>query len=377
MQLLEHEGKRLLLGVGGVRIPRGAVTRSSQTAAQEASRLGTEVVLKAQVPSGRRGKNGGVVVVPSAEAGNCAEWLLSSTVCGFPVYEILVEEVVAAEREFFLALALSLGTRSAILLVSCDGGVDVEASPDNVASVAVPALVGLQDFHVWAVAQAAQVPLEYVPGLVQVAHAAYRLFKDVEADLVEINPLMATAGGDMVAADVRVVPSAGGSYSRAQVGEPVTVAERAQALGFDLVELDPAGDVGLLSTGAGASMLVVDLLADAGGRPINFCDFRSGRTAGAQERLNLVLDYLELCPALRCLAINFFAGVTDLVPFAELLTSTLSARPLPVPIVVRLEGAGAERARCQLQSIGATVVGSLHELIEQAARCVQVEGASS
>lgn len=377
MQLLEHEAKQLLKEVGGVLLPRSGRATSPEQAAHEASRLGPQVVVKAQVPTGGRGKGGGIQMVPSAEAGDCAARLLRSTVCGFEVDEVLVEEMIVAEREIYLAVVLSAATRSAALLVSSQGGVDVEAHPDSVAAVPVPALVGLQDFHVWRAAHAAGLCPEDVPALIRTARAVYQLFHHVEASLVEVNPLIRTATGDFVAADVRVVPSDAGAYCRANTPLPVSIGDLARVLEFDLVELDPDGYVGLLSTGAGASMLVVDLLSEAGARPINFCDFRSGRASGASERLELVLDYLRDRPALRCLAINFFAGITDLVPFATLLASTLRVRALPVPIVVRLEGTGAEHARRELERIGAVVVDGLQDLVDEAARATHTEGYGS
>lgn len=377
MQLLEHEGKQLLREIGGVRLPRGGRATSPEQAAEEAARLGSRVVVKAQVPTGGRGKGGGVHVVPSAEAGDCAAELLGSTVCGFEVAEVLVEEMVVADRELYLAVALSAATRSASLLVSGRGGMEVEAHPDSVSTVPIPALVGLQAFHVWQAARAAGLGAEDLDALIRTARALYQLFHHVEASLVEVNPLIRTTAGELVAADVRVVPCDAGVYWRANVPPPVTVGDRARVLGFDLVELDPAGHIGLLSTGAGASMLVVDLLAEAGARPINFCDFRSGRASGAPERLELVLDYLRERPGLRCLAINIFAGVTDLVPFGRLLASTLKERPLPVPMVVRLEGAGAEQARADLEGIGAVVVDGLPDLVTAAARTTRSEGGST
>lgn len=372
MQLLEHEGKQLLRELGGVRVPRGHLAGTAAEAARMAPSLGAQVVVKAQVPTGGRGKGGGVRVVPSARAGDCAAAMLQSTVCGFTVHQVLVEEMVAADQEMFLAVALSPLTRSAVLLLSCDGGVDIEAAPDSVASIAVPPLTGLRDFHVRQVAQGAGVPSADVPALLLAAHAVYRLFTSAQAELVEVNPLLRTPTGELVAADVRVIPSTPAAPALPD-GEGGTVSERAHALDFDVVEIDSAGHVGLLSTGAGASMLVVDLLAEAGARPVNFCDFRSGRAAGASQRLAVVLDYLHERPALRCLAVNFFAGVTDLVPFAHLLARTLDAHPLVVPVVVRLAGRGAEEARRELDAVGATVVLTLADLISESARLARAE----
>jgi succinyl-CoA synthetase beta subunit len=373
MQLLEHEGKQLLAAAGGLPIPRGALVSDAAQANVAAAALGSPVVVKAQVPAGGRGKAGGIHMVHQADVAECTTRLLSRQVCGFPVPALLVEEMVKADQEVFLAVALSPAARSAVLLMSREGGVDVERFPEKVALVPVPALIGLRDFHVRQAAHDAGLDLADLPGLIEAARAVYRVFMEVEADLVEINPLFRLPDGGFVAGDVRVVPAEGGAYQREHRQPPQSVADRARLLGFDLVELDAGGQVGLLSTGAGASMLVVDLLKEAGLRPMNFCDLRSGRARGAEERLRFVFDYMRSASSLRCLAINFFAGVTDLVTFGTVLAETIRADPLPVPVVVRLAGMGADQARRRLLQVGATVVAELDDLIEEAGRVVRTE----
>lgn len=375
MQLLEHHGKRMLAAGGGIKIPRGTSVTDRSQVEHAAQHLGSEVVLKAQVPIGGRGKSGGVQIVPRKAAADCAARLLGTEINGFPVTEVLVEEKIASERELYLAIALSHRIRSVVLLLSSEGGVDVEHSGHDMAVVPLPALIGLRDFHVREAARAADLSVVQLPGLIEAARAAYELFMRVEADLVEINPLFQVEDGGLVAGDVRVIPADAGAYSREHPRSPATVAEHARSLGFDLVELDPLGEVGLLSTGAGLSMLVVDLLVEAGIRPINFCDVRSGRAAGAEQRLGLVLDYLAAAPALRCLAINFFIGVTDFEAFSVVLAESLTVRPLDVPMVVRLEGPGAGEARQRLQDVGATVVDGLDDLVREVTRVVQTDKA--
>ena len=377
MQLLEHEGKSMLARLEGLPVPRGALAKTPKQAAEVARTLGPQVVVKAQVPSGGRGRAGGVRIVARAEVYDCAESLLRSSVCGFPVHEVLVEEMLDATQEIYLAVALSAQERCAVLLLSSEGGMDVESAPEKVASVPIPSLVGLQSFHVWAAASQAGLDQRDVPGLVVAAKAIYVLFGEVQAELVEVNPVLRLSSGDLVAGDVRVIPTEEGTYSRAHPQPVSTLAQQSKTLDFDLVELDPDGFTGLLSTGAGASMMVVDLLSDAGARPINFCDFRSGRAQGAQDRLRFVLDYLGSRPNLRCLAINFFAGVTDLAVFGDVLAKTLDGHQLAVPVIVRVEGAGAADARERMRAVGATVVDSLDDLIRESTRAAATPGDGS
>jgi succinyl-CoA synthetase beta subunit len=361
MQLLEYEAKQRAQAAGLV-VPRGHLARSAEEATAAASTLGHRIVIKAQVPTGGRGKAGGIVVTEPQRAGSVAASLIGTRIAGHTVGAVLVEEYVPASQELYLAVTVDEPSARPLLLLGLHGGVDVNQNGTDVARVIVPLSPGLHDWHVWQAARIAGASPELVVMLRKASKSAFRLFLESRAELVEINPLVVTPNGEGVATDVRIVL---GSRDQAD-GSAISRANR----GFDYVELDPRGFVGLITTGAGASMVLVDLLADAGLRPINFCDIRSGSFKGSADRLVAVLRELKSYPTLTCVGVNIFAGITDLQEFADLLVVALDREPPGVPTVVRLEGPGAQVARERLRQAGLPSAGSLGDLIEQLKRIV-------
>jgi succinyl-CoA synthetase beta subunit len=214
----------------------------------------------------------------------------------------------------------------------------------------------------------AGVPPDLIPLLLRASRAVFRLFMDSRAELVEINPLLVSATGDGVAADVRIVID----------GRDETASRMSRAdQGYDFVELNPQGDVGLITTGAGASMVLIDLLHDAGLRPIDFCDIRSGSFKGSADRLVAVLRVLNSYPNLACVAVNIFAGITDLKEFADLLLVALQKEPPQVPTIVRLEGPDAGAARNRIRNAGLPWAESLDDLLQEVGRVVLGHGTVS
>ena len=361
MQLLEHEAKQRAQAAGLV-VPKGHLAHSPEEAIAAASTLGNRIVIKAQIPTGGRGKAGGIVVTERQSAGTVAASLIGTQIAGHMVRAVLVEEYLPASQELYLAVTVDEPSARPLLLLGLHGGVDVNQNGTEVARVTVPLSSGLHDWHVWQVARIAGASPELMVMLRKASRSAFRLFLECRAELVEINPLVVTANGDGVAADVRIVLDGRDEAD----GNAISRANR----GFDFVELDPHGCVGLITTGAGASMVLVDLLADAGLRPINFCDIRSGSFKGSAERLVAVLRELKAYPTLTCVGVNIFAGITDLQEFADLLAVALDREPPGVPTVVRLEGPGAQVARERLRQAGLPCAVTLDDLLEQLKRIV-------
>ena len=356
MQLLEHESKALC-AARGVPVPAGGLARTPEEAQRVADGLGENVAVKAQVPIGGRGKAGGIRLVAAGEAAEAARDLLGADVRGYPVRTVLVEEALPAGTELYVGIAVDPRARRPLLLVSAAGGVDVEEDTDAVARVPWTLRDGLRPTHVRRAAEAAGLDPGAAGAIVPIAGALAALFAEERAQSVEINPLIDLGGGRFVAADARVVPDS------ALAADTATADRPSRALGFDYVVLDPEGDVGLITTGAGASMLVIDLMTRAGLHPIDFCDVRTGSLRGDPTRLVYVLDDLRDRPNLACIGVNVFAGITDLREVAELLLVALEQRDPGVPLVVRLEGRDAEAARRELRDHGIAVVESPEELV--------------
>ena len=358
MQLLEHVAKTRAVAAG-LAVPRGGLATTTAEAERIALSLGgpdDRVAVKAQVPIGGRGRAGGIAIVPAREAGAAVGRLLGSSVRGFKVASVLVEAAVEATQELYLAVTVRPATREVVLLVSAAGGMAVEEeAADRLGMVPIPTASGLRPWHVWRAAALGEVEQSLRPGLVDVCRRAYDLFWQERAELIEINPLCVTADGALIAGDIRIVPAE---------PEPADDAEALPPeLEFDFVVLDPTGRVGLLTTGAGGSMHLIDRLTAEGLTPIDFCDLRTGRPRGLYERLSIALRRLREMPNIACLAINFFAGVTILDEIMPILVAALAADAPPVPIVARLEGRGAEAARRTLSEVGVRCATSLDELI--------------
>lgn len=348
MQLLEHEAKALA-AAAGLTVPDGGLAETPEQADAIAGRLGGRVVVKAQVPAAARASEGGIQEADTDQAGPTAARLLGATVRGHQVTTVLVERHVPARRAVYAGITVDPRARAAVLVVSPAGGSGVEEHTEAAGRASVPALTGLRDWHVRQAANAAGLEPAEATAMLPAARALYRLYREQRARLVEANPLLLGEEGiPPTAADVRVVPAT------------------APADG-DYLELDAGGDVGLLTTGAGGSMLLVDLLRDAGLRPIDFCDARTGGLRGDPRRLVDILERLDRHPTMRCLGVNVFAGITKLDEFAGLLLQALAQVRPRVPIVVRIEGEHVEAAREQLAAAGLTCARDLDDLVERLA----------
>ena len=367
-QLLEHEGKNLA-SAAGVAVPLGHLAFTPEEIHRVATDLGGEVVLKAQVPIGGRGKAGGILVTPSGRAGEIGARLLGSTVRGYPVESVLVEKALSKSAELYVALTFDPVLKSAVLMMSAAGGVDVEhGAAEHIVVVPIPSDLGLRSWHVRDAADRIGLRPAQVPSLYETVEALHRVFVETRAVLVEVNPLFLTEGEEFVAGDVRVIPDPG---APAILGAKQTAPEEGSAAtkqGFDLIMLDPQGQAGLITTGAGGTMLLLDLLSDAGVRPINFCDIRSGAPRGRQERFETAFRELRDMPNLRCILINIFAGVTFLIDLVPDILGALSRVPVQVPVYARLQGRGMHDARVALQAGGIDTPDRLEDLIDMARR---------
>jgi succinyl-CoA synthetase beta subunit len=364
VQLLEHESKTLLAD-RGVEMPAGGLAASADEAQAIADRLPGRVAVKAQVPASGRGKAGGVKLVDWPDAGAAARALLGARIKGFRVDNVLVEEAPSAQRELYLGIVVDARQRRPVLLLGEAGGVDVEQHAGAVARVPFTLSAGVRASHVWRAADAIRLDAATTTAVVPIALALGRTFREERAQVAEINPLLDLGSGRLVVADVRIVPDP-------SIASPP--AAGSAALGFDYVVLDSDGDVGLITTGAGASLMVIDLLRAAGLRPIDFCDIRTGGFRGNPARLHWVLDDFATRPGLQCIAINFFAGITDLEDVVGLLVASLRDKDVDAPVVARIEGRGAVQGRERLAAAGVTTVDSPEELVDAVERVVASAG---
>lgn len=350
MLLLEADGKRLL-SEAGIAVPRGVRVRESQ--AVPALPGQGPWIAKAQVPVGGRGKAGGVRrVADGAGLPAVLDALFGLRIKGCRARDVLVEEACAG-AEHYLALMVDASAGGIRLIHSPQGGVDIEAHAAT--GQGFNELLPLDEAALRGAVRrmSAQAAPALRAGLQEVGERLVAMFLAHRLMLAEINPLFAQEDGRFVAGDAKVVVD----MNAVDAASPVRVilaeqrdlypdAWRKLSEDFDFVEIDPAGRVGLVTTGAGLSMMLIDELVGQGIAPFNFCDMRTGQMRGSPERLLRIFDWLAAAPDVQVVLVNIFAGITDLSEFTQLLVDALQARPeCRWPIVARLVGNGEEQAR--------------------------------
>ena len=373
MRLLEHQAKDLF-AAAGIPVPSGEPAETPEWAAEIAARLGGRVMVKAQVRVGGRGKAGGVRPATDARAAQeAASQLLALDIAGLPVGRVLVEQALPIERELYLGLTIDYDLARPVLLIGSQGGVEIESYAEQgvLARSVIPPLAGLPAYLVRDTARRAGLERALASQIAPLAQALHRLFVERDGLLVEINPLVLTSDGQLVAADARLAIDDAALHRQPDLARLAgevpdeTLEDRVKREhDFDLMILDPDGDVGLVSTGAGGTMLTLDLIQRAGGRPYNFADVRTGRLLGDPTRLIVVLKALAAAPNVRSVLISVFGAVTDLEAFARTFCLALDAEPLTQPAFVRLQGYKADQALAILRARGLTCFDELEPAVE-------------
>lgn len=348
MLLIEADGKALLAR-HGVPVPRAALVRDAAGFHPEGP---GPWVVKAQVPIGGRGKAGGIALCRDAEAvAATLARLLGAGIKGHPVTACLVEEAVAEAEEHYLSLLVDPASLGIRIAWSRAGGMEVEEAATLATRIALP-----EEEAILAAAEAvlAAAPPSARDALRQTVRGLARALLRDGLLLAEVNPLFIGAAGAM-AGDAKVVVDLNLAEHRADLramilARPEAYPDAVRKLeeGFDYVELDPEGEVGLVTTGAGLSMVVVDEMKAAGLRPLNFCDLRTGQLRGDPARLVRVLGWIAGRPSVRVVLVNIFAGITDLGEFGRLLSDALDRTGLRLPVVARLVGNGAAAGCAEL-----------------------------
>jgi succinyl-CoA synthetase beta subunit len=360
--LLPEHAAKALCAEYGIAVPPGRVVGDAAGAVAAARELGLPVALKVQARRGGRGRAGGVVrcetldAVAAAYARLAAAWPEAAGPRG-----VLVEAWLPAAAERYLAVAVEPRRGQPVLLAAAAGGVAVgEQAPAAVQRVPLEVSLGLQPYHAVGALAAAGWPRARLVAGADLTQRLYRLFCEQEAIVAEINPVGELPDGGLVALDARVVIDDAALFRlprwrEAVLADEATYPQEAWKLryGFDYVDLDPAGTVGLISTGAGGTLLLVDLLRARGARPANFIDLRSGGMRGDPTRLEVVLRRLRACPHLRVALVCVFGGITDADQFAATLLAALDrVGGVPWPLVVRLEGYGAAAGLARMAARG-------------------------
>ncbi len=350
MFLIEHHGKELLAS-HGIPIPHGVFV----PAGGDVNAVGIPdgpVMVKAQVASGGRGKAGGIERAASREDAAAIIARLGRTLNGKPIHGFRIEQQVDLAHEAYVSMSIDGETAGVRLLVSALGGVNVETHAAD-EGAALTALAEPENLAAAAAELCAKLPSPVREALSDALPRLADVFLRHEATLLEVNPLFIMRDGGWIAGDVKLVIDDNAIVRQPAIAalleqHPGMYPESARKLvnGFDYVEVDPQGEIGLITTGAGLSMQLIDELKAQGRRPLNFCDIRSGQFRGDPARLIAVMQWIAPRPSVRVVLVNIFAGITDLAEFARLLVQAAAAVPeLNVPIVARLIGRNLDDAR--------------------------------
>ena len=353
MDLFEYQGKELLRKFE-VPVPEGRVALTPDEAAEAAKRLGGKVVVKAQVQVGGRGKAGGIKLADSPdETKQVAEQILGMDIKGHVVKRVLVERAGDIKAEYYCSFLLDRSERKFLGMMSSKGGIDIEevaaTAPDAIARVHIDPLLGISDFHARELVFGAGIDEDAHKESIALLPKLYRAFVESDASLVEVNPLVLTGGGRVVALDAKVSLDDSAAYRHTKFEElkgahDVPEQERvAKEKGLNFIKLD--GDIGIIGNGAGLVMSTLDVVKAAGGDPANFLDVGGG--AGA-ELLSNALEVIMSNPEVKSVLINIFGGITRCDLVAEGIIDALGRLNVKVPIVVRLDGTNAEQGRKML-----------------------------
>jgi succinyl-CoA synthetase beta subunit len=372
VDLYEHQGKELFDRYD-IPLIQSEVAKSPAEARAAAGRLGA-VAVKAQVQIGGRGKGGGIVLARSpAEAEEAARKILDDGFRGMPVNRVLVERLVDIRQEFYLAITLDRSARRYVAMTSTEGGVDIEevaeSKPEAIRRAAIDPLLGLRPYHAHRLVGA--FPDEARKGAIDLLGKLYRLLVELDATLVEVNPLALLADGRMVPLDAKVTLDDNAlhrhpdlvEFGRAFVLDPTEA--RAREKGLQYVKLD--GEVGIIGNGAGLVMSTLDVVQQAGGAAANFLDVGGG--AGA-EVMATSLEVILSDPAVRSVLVNIFGGITRCDEVAQGILEALGRIDATVPIVVRLDGTNAEEGRRMLADVHHEGIVPAATMLEAARKAV-------
>lgn len=369
MDIHEYQSKEILADYG-VPIAAGGLAYSPEQAAYRAIEIGGEVwVVKAQIHSGARGKAGGIKVCKSeTEVSKAAEELLGAKLVthqtgpqGKICHRLYIEAGCNIEREIYLAFVLDRANESVTVVASAEGGVEIEelavTKPESIIKIAVEAAVGMQPFQAREIAFALGLDKSQVNQAVTTILGCYRAMRDLDATMVEINPLVVTKEGNIMAVDAKMGFDDNALFRHSNIAELRDKSQedaremRAADRGLSYVGLD--GNIGCIINGAGLAMATMDMIMHAGGEPANFLDIGGG---ASPERTTKAFNLVLSDENVECILVNIFAGINRCDWIAEGVVQAVKSIDLKVPLVVRLSGTNVEEGRKILNDSGLPII---------------------
>jgi len=371
MNIHEFQAKEILRRFG-VAVPRGVVVTSAAEAQAAAQQLGEGVtVVKAQIHAGGRGKGGGVKVVKSPqEAAEKARQMLGKNLVthqtgpeGRQVRRILVEQGVEIERELYLAMVLDRAQSRVTVICSSEGGVDIEEvaakTPQKILKETVDPVIGLATFQCRRLAFALNIPAELIGKAVAVMQGLYRAFEETDASLAEINPLIITKDGQIMALDAKMNFDSNAFFRQKEIVALRDLDEEdpreVEASQYDLSYISLDGNIACMVNGAGLAMATMDIIKHYGGEPANFLDVGGGAD---QEKVAEAFRILLADSRVRGVLINIFGGIMRCDVLAQGVVDAARELKITVPLVVRMQGTNVEQGRQILEGSGLTIISA-------------------
>jgi succinyl-CoA synthetase beta subunit len=371
MNLHEYQAKKILASYG-IPVPDGRVAASPEEAVAAAAALGGKLwVVKAQVHAGGRGKAGGVQLardgqqVRAAAAAMLGERLVTKQTgpAGLPVERVYVESGSDIERELYLSLTLNRERGRIAVVASAAGGMDIEEvaqkTPQKILSVTVHPVTGLEPFQCRELAFGLGLAPQQIAQFQVILMGLYRLYLERDASLIEINPLIVTKAGTLVALDAKLDIEANALFRQKEMaalrdpGQEDPMERRASEHDLNYVSLD--GDIACMVNGAGLAMATMDLIKLHGGRPANFLDVGGGATS---DRVTAAFQLILSNPQVRAILVNIFGGIVRCDLIADGVINAVKNVGVSVPVVVRLEGTNAKVARERLAHSGLAIIAA-------------------
>jgi succinyl-CoA synthetase beta subunit len=381
VDLYEYQGKQLFARFG-IPVSEGRVAASAEEARAAAEELGGQVVVKAQVLTGGRGKAGGIKLAATpAEAETRAGEILGMDIRGHTVRRIWVERASDIAREYYLSITFDRGEKKPLFMLTTKGGVDIEEvaekTPEALAKLHVDPLVGFQPYQArWLCFTAGVDDPNEQKQVIAIVGKLYEAFVGADAMLCEINPLIVTSAREVKALDSKFTVDDNALFRHPDVAEmrDVEAADPQERLarekGVTYVKLD--GEVGILGNGAGLVMSTLDVIDQVGGSPANFCDLGGG---GDAEGVVDALEVITTDPQVQAILFNIFGGITRCDEVARGILEALERMTIEHPIVVRLDGTNAEEGRRLLTEAAPENVHVEETMLSAAERVVELAGA--
>jgi succinyl-CoA synthetase beta subunit len=380
LKIHEYQAKAVLARFG-VPVPRGEVAFSAAEAGEIARRLGGPIsVVKAQIHAGGRGKGGGVKLAKSAqEAEQIAAQMIGMNLVthqtgpeGKKVGRVLIEEGLQIDRELYLSLLIDRASQSPVIIASAAGGMDIEEvaarTPEKIVKEYIDRGTGIVPFEARKIAFAIGLDGALAGKMVKLLASIYKAFTETDASMIEINPLIVTRGGDLLALDAKVTFDDNALYRHPDLKDLRDLTEEdpleVEASKFSLNYIRLDGTIGCMVNGAGLAMATMDIIKLAGGEPANFLDVGGGASA---EQIKNAFRILMADKNVRAVLINIFGGILRCDILAQGVIAAVQDLHVPVPIVIRMEGTNVEAGKRMLKESGLdfTTADSMGEAAER------------